>query len=210
MTSRPARGLIALALTCAAFVSSGAQDPRIGNRLDAPTRAALTALVDSARAQGIPTEPLFEKVMEGMSKGADGPKIVAAVRSLTIEMANAHRALGTVASADEIKAAASAVHAGVPAVELGKMKKESKLRRSLTLPFTVLADIVSRGVPVSTAANAVRSLVGAGARDADINKFQRNVSEDIQQGALPAAAAETRAKGAVQSKPDSDKPEEKI
>jgi hypothetical protein len=210
MTSRPARGLIALALTCAAFVSSGAQDPRIGNRLDAPTRAALTALVDSARAQGIPTEPLFEKVMEGMSKGADGPKIVAAVRSLTIEMANAHRALGTVASADEIKAAASAVHAGVPAVELGKMKKESKLRRSLTLPFTVLADIVSRGVPVSTAANAVRSLVGAGARDADINKFQRNVSEDIQQGAPPAAAAETRAKGAVQSKPDSDKPEEKI
>jgi hypothetical protein len=210
MTSRPARGLIVLALTCAAFVSSGAQDPRIGNRLDAPTRAALTALVDSARAQGIPTEPLFEKVMEGMSKGADGPKIVAAVRSLTIEMANAHRALGTVASADEIKAAASAVHAGVPAVELGKMKKESKLRRSLTLPFTVLADIVSRGVPVSTAANAVRSLVGAGARDADINKFQRNVSEDIQQGAPPAAAAETRAKGAVQSKPDSDKPEEKI
>jgi hypothetical protein len=210
MTSRPARGLIVLALTCAAFVSSGAQDPRIGNRLDAPTRAALTALVDSARAQGIPTEPLFEKVLEGMSKGADGPKIVAAVRSLTMEMANAHRELGTVASADEIKAAASAVHAGVPAVELGKMKKESKLRRSLTLPFTVLADIVSRGVPVSTAANAVRSLVGAGARDADINKFQRNVSEDIQQGAPPAAAAETRAKGAVPSKPDSDKPEEKI
>jgi hypothetical protein len=210
MTSRPARGLITLALTCAAFVSAGAQDPRIGNRLDAPTRAALAALVDSARAQGIPTEPLFEKVYEAVAKGADGPKIVAAVRSLTIEMASAHRALGTVASADEIKAAASAVHAGVPAVELGKMKKESKLRRSLTLPFTVLADIVSRGVPVSTAANAVRSLVGAGARDSDINKFQRNVSEDIQQGAPPAAAAETRAKGAVQSKPDSDKPEEQI
>jgi hypothetical protein len=210
MTSRPARGLIALALTCAAFVSSGAQDPRIGNRLDAPTRAALAALVDSARAQGIPTEPLFEKMYEAVAKGADGPKIVAAVRSLTTEMASAHRALGTVASADEIKAAASAVHAGVPAVELGKMKKESKLRRSLTLPFTVLADIVSRGVPVSTAANAVRSLVGAGARDADINKFQRNVSEDIQQGAPPAAAAETRAKGAVPSKPDADKPEEQI
>jgi hypothetical protein len=153
---------------------------------------------------------LFEKVLEGMSKGADGPKIVAAVRSLTIEMASAHRALGTIASADEIKAAASAMHAGVPAVELGKMKKESKLRRSLTLPFTVLADIVSRGVPVSTAANAVRSLVGAGAGDSDINKFQRNVSEDIQQGAPPAAAAETRAKGAVPSKPDSDKPDEKI
>src|SRR5258705_6809039 len=135
MTSRPARGFLAIALTCAAFLSSGAQDPRIGNRLDAPTRAALAALVDSARAQGIPTEPLFEKMYEAVAKGADGPKIVAAVRSLTIEMASAHRALGTVASADEIKAGATAVHAGVPAVELGKMKKESKPRRSLTLPL---------------------------------------------------------------------------
>ncbi len=204
MKLRPARSLVTLSLACAALASAGAQDPRIGNRLDAPTRAAISALVDSARAQGIPIGPLMEKVDEGVAKGADGPRIVAAVRSLTVEMAGAHRALGTVASADEIKAAASAMHAGVPAVELGKMKKESKLRRSLTLPFTVLADIVSRGVPVQTAANAVRSLVGAGARDADINKFQKNVSEDIQQGAPPAAAAETRAKGAVPPKPDQE------
>ena len=101
---------------------------------------------------------------------------------------------------DELKAAASAMHAGVPAVELGKLKKQSRLCRSLTLPLTVLADIVSRGVPVGAAANAVRSLVGAGAKDKEINDFQRNVKEDIQQGASPAAAAETRAKAA--SKPD--------
>jgi hypothetical protein len=151
----------------------------------------------------------MEKVYEGMARGADGPRIIAAVRSLTIEMASAHKALGTVASADEIKAAAAAVHAGVPAVELGKMKKQGGLRRSLTLPFTVLTDIVSRGVPVQAAANAIRSLVGAGARDADINTFQRNVKVDIEQGAPPAAAAETRAKGATSSgKPDGTKPDE--
>lgn len=201
MTSRPVRGLITIALVGAALTQAGAQDPRIGTRLDAPSRAAITALVDSARAQGLPVEPLMEKVYEGMGKGADGPRIVAAVRSLTIEMASAHRALGTVASAGEIKAAASAMHAGVPAVELGKMKKQSGLRRSLTLPFTVLADIVSRGVPVEPAVNAIRSLVGAGAKDADLSKFQRNVSVDIEQGAPPAAAAETRAK-AVPAKPE--------
>jgi hypothetical protein len=197
VTIRPVRGLIAVALVSAALATAGAQDPRIGTRLDAPTRAALVALVDSARAQGLPVEPLMEKVYEGVGKGADGPRIVAAVRSLAQEMASAHRALGTVATTDEIKAAASAMHAGVPAVELGKMKKQSGLRRSLTLPFTVLADIVSRGVPVETAANAIRSLVGAGARDADINTFQRNVRVDIEQGAPPGAAAETRAKRAV-------------
>jgi len=127
---------------------------------------------------------------------SNGTRIVVAVRSLTLEMGNAHRVLGAVATTDELKAAASAVHAGVPAVELGKMKKQSGLRRSLTLPFTVLADIVSRGVPVAAATNAIKSLVGAGAKDKDISDFQRNVSVDIEKGAQPAAAAETRAKGA--------------
>ena len=202
MISRPIRGLVTLALVSAALAQASAQDPRIMPRLDAPSRAAITALVDSARAQGLPVEPLMEKVYEGMGKGADGPRIVAAVRSLTLEMASAHRALGTVASVDEIKAAASAMHAGVPAVELGKMKKQSGLRRSLTLPFTVLADLVSRGVPVEAGVNAIKSLVGAGAKDADLSKFQRNVSVDIEQGAPPAAAAETRAKAVPAPKPD--------
>jgi hypothetical protein len=141
--------------------------------------------------------------------GADGPRIVVAVRSLTVEMANAHRVLGAVATTDELKAAAYAVHAGVPAVELGKMKKQSGLRRSLTLPFTVLADIVSRGVPVQTAANAIRSLVGAGARDRDISAFQRNVQVDIEKGAQPKDAAETRVKGAVTTTTPTTRPEKR-
>ena len=201
MRKRTTRSLLmVIALASASVSAANAQDPRAVLKLDAPTKAAIFAVLDSARAQGIPVEPLIERAYEGQSKGADGPRIVAAVRSLALDMANAQRAMGSVASIDEIKAAASAMHAGVPAVELGKLKKQSGLRRSLTLPFTVLADIVSRGVPVSTAANAIRSLVGAGAKDKDINQFQRNVKEDIQQGAPPAAAAETRAKGAA--KPD--------
>ena len=208
MIKRSVRVLVTFALASAALAPARAQDPRIGTRLDAPSRAAIAALVDSARAQGLPVAPLMEKVYEGMGKGADGPRIVAAVRSLTLEMASAHRALGTVATPDEIKAAASAMHAGVPAVELGKMKKQSGLRRSLTLPFTVLADIVSRGVPVETAANAIRSLMGAGAKDADINTFQRNVRVDIEQGAPPAAAAETRAKAGVPATKPEDQDDE--
>jgi len=196
VSMRTTRSLLAVLLVGSAFRSTEAQDPRLSNRLDAPTRKALFAIVDSARAQGIPVEPLMEKVYQGLAMGADGSRIVVAVRSLTLEMGNAHRVLGAVATTDELKAAASAVHAGVPAVELGKMKKQSGLRRSLTLPFTVLADIVSRGVPVAAATNAIKSLVGAGAKDKDISDFQRNVSVDIEKGAQPAAAAETRAKGA--------------
>jgi len=206
--NRSARAVSALALAAAAFAPARAQDPRLGNRLDAPSRTAILALIDSAKAQGIPTQPLVQKMNQGQAMGADGPRIVAAVRTLAHEMATAHRALGTVATADEIQAAASAVHAGVPAVELGKIKKQSGLRRSLSLPFTVLADIVSRGVPVEAGVNAIRSLVGAGAKDTDINNFQRNVSGDIEKGAPPAAAAETRAKAVPTSKPDDSAPEQ--
>src|SRR6478609_3570541 len=206
--NRSSRGLAAMILAAAAFVPAHAQDPRIENRLDAPSRTAITALLDSAGAQGIPVEPLMQKMYEGLAVGADGPRIVSAVRKLMVEMATVHRELGTVATADEIKAAASAVHAGVPAVELGKIKKQSGLRRSLTLPFTVLADIVSRGVPVAAATNAIKSLVGAGAKDKDISDFQRNVSVDIEKGAQPAAAAETRAKGAGAPNPKEDREHE--
>ena len=203
MSKRMTRKLMMVVAFAGSVASAGAQDPRMQPRLDAPSAAAIKAVTDSAKAQGIPVEPLMEKMYEGMAKGFDGPRIVTAVRSLALEMASAHKAMGTVASADEIKAAASAMHAGVPAVELGKLKKQSGLRRSLTLPFTVLADIVSRGVPVKTAANAIRSLVGAGAKDQDINDFQRNVKVDIEQGAPPAAAAETRAKSTGKpEKPD--------
>lgn len=206
MSKRKTRSLMMVVALAGSVVSAGAQDPRMSPKLDAPSSAAIRAIVDSAKAQGIPVEPLYEKMYQGQGMGADGPRIVSAVRTLALEMASAHKAMGTVASADEIKAGASAMHAGVPAVELGKLKKQSRLR-SLATPFTVLADLVSRGVPVRTAANAIRSLVGAGAKDKDINDFQRNVKEDIQQGAPPAAAAETRAKAS--SKPEkAEKPEQ--
>ena len=206
---RTTRSLILIAGFASMSVRATAQDPRLPARLSAPTIAAINAVVDTAKAQGIPLAPLYDKMNEGMAAGADGPQIIAAVRQLSQDLASAHRALGALATTDEIKAAAYAMHAGVPAVELGKLKKQSGLRRSLTLPFTVLADIVSRGVPVSTAANAIRSLVGAGAKDKDINDFQRNVKVDIEQGAPPAAAAETRAKGAASTdKPKTEKPEQ--
>lgn len=206
MSKRKTRSVVIVALLSAYVASAGAQDPRTGPKLDNPTKVAVLAIIDTARAQGIPVEPLMEKMYEGLGKGAEGPKIVAAVRNLALEMSIAHSALGAVASTDEIKAAASAMHAGVPAVELGKMKKQSGLRRSLALPFIVITDIVSRGVPVGSAVNAVKSLVGAGAKDKEINDFQRNVKEDIQQGAPPAAAAETRAKVSSEKKPE--KPDE--
>ena len=206
MSNRKTRSFVMMvALASTSVASANAQDPRAPARLDAPSQKAISAVIDSAKAQGIPVKPLYDMVDEGQAKGADGPRIVTAVRRLANDLANAHRALGVTASDDELKAAAAAMHVGVPAVELGKLKKGGRFR-SWALPFTVLADIVSRGVPVGAAANALRSLVGAGAKDKDISEFQRDVKEDIQQGAPPAAAAETRAKSTPKPEMDQIQP----
>ena len=208
---RAARGVVALAalVVGASSVSAQARDPRAPLSLDAHSQVAINAVLDSARAMGFQSSMLMDRVYEGMAKGADGPRIAASVHALFFDMVTVRSALGPVASTDELKAGASAMQAGVSPVELGKMKKQGGRLRSLATPFTVAADLISRGVPVGTAVNAVKSLVGAGAKDKDINDFQRNVKEDIQQGAPPAAAAETRAKGATTNgKPDA-KPDAK-
>src|SRR3954463_14070322 len=121
------RGLI-LSVAFAGLMSTAgaqadAQDPRLPTGLDAPSKAAIRAVIDSAKAQGLPSKQLEEKMYEGLAKGADGVRIVASVRSLYADMVQVRSVLGSVASTDELKAGAMAVQAGVPPVELGKIKK---------------------------------------------------------------------------------------
>ena len=52
-----------------------AQEPRLAARLPEPLALRITRLADSARALGLPSEPLIQKALEGESKGADGFRI---------------------------------------------------------------------------------------------------------------------------------------
>jgi len=168
-------------------------------RLDAPTRVAVAAVVDSARKNRLPTEPLVDKALEGAKKGADGARIVTAVRGLFSELRTARLALGTGATTDEINAGANALHAGLPMRSLAQLRGAAQHagRTRVTLPLTVATDLVGRDVPVAVASDVVISLVRSGVRDADFALFQRNVRLDIEHGADAATAAQTRARGAV-------------
>src|SRR5437016_5925440 len=86
-------------------------DPRL-ERLDAATRPAVAALVDSARRALLPTEPLVQRALEGATKRASGDLIVAAVRRFAAELGQARDALGSTASSAELTAGAAALRAG--------------------------------------------------------------------------------------------------
>jgi len=168
-------------------------------RLDPATRAAVAAVVDSARRARLPAEPLIDKALEGEKKGADGGRIVIAVRGLYAELRSARAALGSGATVDEINAGANALHAGMPMRNLAQLRSASQHtgRARVTMPLTVATDLIARGVPVAVVSDVVLSLARAGLRDADYTMFERNVRLDIENGADAATAAQTRARGAM-------------
>lgn len=199
------RALVALTLVARA---ASAQDPRLAQRLDKPTYVAVNAIVDSARVANLPTAPLVDKALEGAAKGSDGQKIVSAVHLLSVRMAASRRALGASATGDEIKAAATALGAGMSPRDLARLRAASG-KRPVTMPLAVAIDLIGRDVPVATATSLVFQFVRSGVKDSDLSLFQRNVRADIDRGADPTVAATTRARGLVlRNGPASPKPSE--
>lgn len=169
-----------------------AQDPRL-ERLDPETRSLVVAVVDSARAAGLPTEPLVQRALEGATKGASGTRVIAVVRRLAVDLGVARSALGTGASAPELEAAVAALRAGATPQLLTTLRDVR--RPPLTMALSVLADLVASGVPVDSAAAVVLALA-PNARDAELVEFRRAVEHDISLGAPPGAAASVRATNA--------------
>jgi hypothetical protein len=165
-----------------------AQDPRY-ERLDPDTRARVVAIVDSARAAGLPSEPLIHRALEGAMKNATGERIVVAVRRLAGDLGTARDALGSKATPAELEAGVAALRAGATPATLTRLRDLRK--PPVTMALAVLADLVASGVPADSAAAAVLVLAPT-ARDADLVEFRRAVERDIALGAPPDAATSVR------------------
>ena len=178
--------MIIVALLMATQVA--VQDPRL-ERLDPETRIAVSGVIDSARSAGLPSEPLVQRALEGVTKGAAGTRIVTAVRRLSSDLATARGALGTSASTPELEAGVAALRAGATPQLLAHLRDVRK--PPLTMALSVLADLVAGGVPPDSAAAAILVLAPK-ARDADLVEFRRAVERDIALGAPPGAATSVR------------------
>jgi hypothetical protein len=189
------RYLPLLLVLAGAPAALSAQDARLEGRLDPATGAAVAALVDSARAAGLPTEPLVDKALEGATKRASGERIVAALRNLTSDLRTARTALGSNAPDADVIAGATAIRAGARPDLLDHLG-QVRGKNGLAVPLAVLADLVARGVPVDTAASVVLNLARHGANDGDFTSLERGVAQDIGAGASPGVAAAVRSHGA--------------
>jgi len=186
------RAAAAGALAATFVATAAAQDPRLG-RLDPGARPLVAGVLDSARAAGLPTEPLVQRALEGATKGAPGPLIVSAVQRLAADLGRAREALGPGTTPPELEAGAAALRAGAGPAVLAQLRRAR--RQTIAVPLAVLTDLVAGGVPVDSAAAAVLALA-ARARDADLVEFRRSVERDIALGAPPTAATAAAAAAA--------------
>ncbi len=187
------RALSALLAVAMAAPSLRAQGPDPLAKLDTASRRMVQSLIDSARAEGLPTQPVISKAQEGVSKHVSGPVIARVVRTVFLSLRQARATLGSGANRDELTAGAAALQAGIPAAALIDLRHAGR-GKSITVPLVVLADLVTRGVPRDTASRAILQLWQGGAGDADLLGLPRAVEQDIVSGAAPGDALLNRAR----------------
>ena len=173
-----------------AAASAQSTDPRL-DRLDARTRTAVVAIIDSARMVSLPTSPLIDKALEGAAKKASGQQIVTAVRNFAFQLGEARRALGEKSSEGELIGGAQAIRAGIPVEQLERLRKV-RPGVQIAAALTVVSDLVAREVPIDTAVAVVGDLVRAAATDDQLLAVRADIETDILGGRPPAVAASTR------------------
>ncbi len=176
------------------------QGDRLADRLDAATYEQVRRVMDSARARGLPTEPLFNKALEGSLKQAPGTRIVTAVAALASRLETSLAELQPGASEPELVAGANALAVGVAPQTLRRVR-HLQGQRSVAVPLGVLAELVARGVPVERASGMVLALLERGASARQLMAMSASVYQDIAAGIPADAALEVRVRGVLSTLP---------
>lgn len=166
-------------------------EPRLRARLEPATAQAVEVLLDSARAAGVPTEPLVQKALEGQAKMAPSARIVSAVAQLLRDLSTARAVLGPASEVDELQAAVLWVRAGGTTGQLARFREVAG-RRALAVPLVVSAELLRRGWPASEAAPELERLLQARVADARFLALKSNIDASLRKGdpLLPAVRAE--------------------
>jgi hypothetical protein len=196
MKRMPCIAALAALLTMMLASAAGAgsdptpEEARLQARLDPDAAHAVIELIRSARAAGLPTQPLVGRAFEGASRGAPSAVIIGAVREQLDATTTARAALGAASDPNELVAGAMALLSGVPADTLVRLRL-MRPRQSLVVPLVVLSDLIARHVPVDAASSTVITASRSGARDADLLRLREHVEKALDKGASPALATGT-------------------
>jgi len=157
--------------------------------LPAEQARAFDQIVASARARGLPIEPLADKVLEGRAKGAAPTAILNVVRARSDQLARAAALFPRGrAPASEISIVADAMQRGVKPEMVKKLRADTPGSESVGPALNTFADLLERGVPVDMAYDVIRAWRSRGARDSELRELPATVESLVRSGAKPEHA----------------------
>lgn len=177
------------------------EDPALATlrgSLSASTYTSFTALMREARESRLPTEPLIQKVREGVAKQVPEDRILLAVRATRDRLIRAQVLLrtgeGAVAAA-ELSAIADVLQRGVPESAITELLSRKEGRASIVLAGHGLAELLAQGVPVDVSVDLISAWQTEGANPERLKEIAIAVSRLVRQGVVPGQAGAALAAG---------------
>ena len=151
----------------------------------------VSALAAQAEGEGIPSDPLFNKALEGMAKRVPAEQLLPAVNRYAFRLREANGAFGEFANGPLTVAGADALQRGVEVDALRRLGRgEGGGPGPSPMAVLVLADLVEDGVPVERALGVVDEALRMRAREQQMLGIPAQVRQLMRQGQSPQDAAE--------------------
>jgi hypothetical protein len=192
MKRRDAGGRLATVLLALASLATPAASQvtdlreRAREALPADAFEELESLAGAAAEEGIPTDPLFDKAVEGVAKGVPPGRILPAVAAHAERLRVARGLLGVDVGPPVIVAGADALAKGVPSQSLRELGPAERTSMALL----VLGDLIEAGVAPGDAVALVREALGRGTADEAMLSIRPTVQRLLRDGRTPADAAD--------------------
>ena len=161
--------------------------------LPAQVFANLDALAIELNDEGIPSDPVFNKALEGMAKRVPAERIFPAVTRYAGQLRLAQSAFQGSSNGPLLVAGADAIQRGVRVEDLRALHGDQGAGagpKASPMAVLVLADLVEAGVPAERALGVLNEAMRMRTQDREMLGISARVRQLMRQGQSPQEAAE--------------------
>ena len=161
--------------------------------LPAPVFANLDALATDLAQDGIPSDPIFNKALEGMAKRVPADRIFPAITRYAGQLRQAQSAFEGSSNSSLLVAGADAIQRGVRVEDLRMLpggRGPGAGQDASPMAVLVLADLVEAGVPAERALGVLQEAMRMRTQDREMLGISARVRQLMRQGQSPQEAAE--------------------
>jgi hypothetical protein len=191
MTQRILAFLILLAVGPGPLGAQESARDRAREVLPAQLFQSVEALATEVAQEGIPSEPLYNKALEGMAKHVPSDRLLPAVTRYAGQLRQARGAFGSEGTVPLLVAGADALQRGVDFETLRRLgQREGDGPGPTPMAVLVLADLVEAGVPAERALGVLQEAMRMRTREQEMLGISARVRQLMRQGQSPQDAAE--------------------